>query len=547
MISTYSTMNVKDHNITFNPKPMKYLYCCEEIPSLSQISDMHVEDLTNEGSPQIYTLCGRSSRSSLRILKPCLSVTEVASSPLPGKPLAIWTVKFDPNENFDKYAIVSFQNATLVLSIEDTVKEVYDSGFDLKKPSLHVGSLIDNTFIQVLPNGIIHIKADKKRAFYQTSSKILAATSNYRQIAVALQEKEILYFEAQGDKLERVESKVLDAEILSLHIADIPEGRSRSKFLAVGCADNSVRILSLEIDQCLSKISTQLLPATPESVLLTELGCTNQIDEKELFLFVGLNNGVLMKTSVDTITGTLSDTRIRYLGNKPATLFKAIVQGQPAVIANSSKPWLCYNFMNKYYCASLNYDAIDSAASLISPQCNEGIVAICGNTFTIFTVNRYGEIFHQTVVPLRYTPRKMLIYPENNNIITIESEQNVLSKREKDVFKKEIADRTNDQEYLKLKEEQIGSPFVGEGRWGSCIRMLEPTDHKLLDLIEFEDNEAAFSACIVNFVSNPGEQFLVVGTARDMKLHPRSFSSASIIVFAFREQGKRLEYLHRVR
>lgn len=32
---------------------------------------------------------------------------------------------------------------------------------------------------------------------------------------------------------------------------------------------------------------------------------------KELYLHVGLNNGVLLKTAVDPITGSLTDTRTR--------------------------------------------------------------------------------------------------------------------------------------------------------------------------------------------------------------------------------------------
>jgi splicing factor 3B subunit 3 len=544
MITTYSTMD-KETKVYFNPRSLKFLSCCDEVPSLCSISDMVIEDLISDGMPQIYTLCGRGSRSSLRILKQGMAVTEVASSSLPGKPISIWTVKSDAGDKFDKYAIVSFQNSTLVLSIEETVKEVHDSGFDLKKPSLYVASLVDNTFIQVLPNGIIHIKSDKKKALYQTSSKIISASSNNKQIAVALQDREILYFEAQGDKLEKVESKVLDSEIVSISMGEIPENRNRAKYLAVGCSDNTVRILSLQIDQCLSKVSTQVLPALPESILLTELDQTSE-DSTSLYLFVGLNNGVLMKTAVDPFTGTMSDTRTRYLGSRGVNLFKVQVQNKPAVLANSTKPWLCYNYMNKYYCTSLNNESIESAASLISPQCSEGIVCICGNNFTIFTIDQYGEIFHQNVVPLRYTPRKLLVNPENNNLIIVESDQNVMSKREKDLYKKDIAEKTNDSEYLKLKEDHIGVPFVGEGRWASCVRMIEPYEHKVLDLIEFEDNEAAFSATIMTFSSTPGEMFLIIGTAKDMKLHPRSFTSSSIIVFAFKDGGKKIEYLHRV-
>jgi len=201
--------------VSFNPRKLKNLFFIEEIPSLSCINDMIVEDLVNEGAPQIYMTCGRSSRSSLRILRHGLQVNEMASSLLPGKPIAIWTLKANMTDEFDKYVVVSFTSATLVLSVGEKVSEVKDSGFDLKKPSLHVGLMEDSTFIQVYPNGIIHIKSDKKRNLYQTNSKILCACSNSRQIVVALQDKEIMYFELDSTTgaLNTVEKKVLDSDV----------------------------------------------------------------------------------------------------------------------------------------------------------------------------------------------------------------------------------------------------------------------------------------------------------------------------------------------
>ena len=168
------------------------------------------------------------------------------------------------------------------------------------------------------------------------------------------------------------------------------------------------------------------------------------------------------------------------------------------------------------------------------------------NTLRIFYFERLGELFNQTTIPLRYTPRKMVFHPETNNIIIIESDHNSYSKREKEMIKQEIANMTKDNEYLKVKEDQIGTPYAGEGRWGSCIRMIEPNKYELLDLIEFEENEAAFITCIMSFNNFPNELFLVVGTAKDLKLNPRSSTSSSIIIFAFRDQGKKIEFLHRV-
>ena len=67
-----------------------------------------------EEIPQLYALCGRGARSTLRVLRPGLAATEIAVSPLPGNPTGIWTIKRSYSDDFDAYIIVAFTNATLV-------------------------------------------------------------------------------------------------------------------------------------------------------------------------------------------------------------------------------------------------------------------------------------------------------------------------------------------------------------------------------------------------------------------------------------------------
>lgn len=54
---------------------------------------VQIADLANEDTPQLYVACGRGPRSSLRVLRHGLEVTEMAVSELPGNPNAVWTVK----------------------------------------------------------------------------------------------------------------------------------------------------------------------------------------------------------------------------------------------------------------------------------------------------------------------------------------------------------------------------------------------------------------------------------------------------------------------
>lgn len=83
----------------------------------------------------------------------------------------------------------------------------------------------------------------------------------------------------------------------------MPEGRVRSKFLAIGFADNTCKIFSLDTENWLHRTCLQTLPATPESVCFLECG------NEQLFLYVGLDNGILVRSLVDNIAGLISDAR----------------------------------------------------------------------------------------------------------------------------------------------------------------------------------------------------------------------------------------------
>jgi splicing factor 3B subunit 3 len=109
-----------DNTILFNPREMKNLLLCDEIFSLGCVTDFVVNDLSNEGNMKIYALCGKSSRSTLRVIKQGLSITDIANTILPGKPLAIWSMKGAIKDSYDKYIIVSFSNETLVLSVGES-------------------------------------------------------------------------------------------------------------------------------------------------------------------------------------------------------------------------------------------------------------------------------------------------------------------------------------------------------------------------------------------------------------------------------------------
>jgi len=88
----------------------------------------------------------------------------------------------------------------------------------------------------------------------------------------------------------------------------------------------------------------QAINAVPESLAIVEMPDGHERSLRTLYLNIGLQNGVLLRTTMDSITGVLSDTRLRFLGSRPVKLFNVTVQGSPAILALSSRPWLSYSF-----------------------------------------------------------------------------------------------------------------------------------------------------------------------------------------------------------
>jgi len=158
---------------------------------------------------------------------------------------------------------------------------------------------------------------------------------------------------------------------------------------------------------CLSPLSMQALPATAESLCIVEMGAGEGRDAREdvdgataagsLYLNIGLQNGVLLRTVLDPVSGDLADTRTRYLGSRPVKLFRIRMQGSEAVLAMSSRSWLSYYYQNRFHLTPLSYESLEYAAGFSSEQCQEGIVAISTNTLRILALEKLGAVFNQVL------------------------------------------------------------------------------------------------------------------------------------------------------
>ncbi|CAK8574337.1 unnamed protein product [Lathyrus sativus] len=558
--------------VYFHPRRLKNLVRIDQVESLMSIMDMKVSNLFEEETPQIFTLCGRGPRSSLRILRTGLAVSEMAVSKLPGIPSAVWTVKKNVIDEFDAYIVVSFTNATLVLSIGETVEEVSDSGFLDTTPSLSVSLIGDDSLMQVHPNGIRHIREDGRINEWRTPGKrtIAKVGSNRLQVVIALNGGELIYFEVDvTGQLMEVEKHEMSGDVACLDIAPVPEGRQRSRFLAVGSYDKTIRILSLDPDDCMQTLGIQSLSSAPESLLFLEvqasIGGEDGADHPaSLFLNAGLQNGVLSRTVVDMVTGLLSDTRSRFLGLRAPKLFPIIVRGKRAMLCLSSRPWLGYIHQGHFLLTPLSYETLEFAASFSSDQCVEGVVAVAGEALRIFTIERLGETFNETVIPLRYTPRKFVLQPKRKLLVVIESDQGAFTAEVREAARKECFEAaqagengTGSADQMEnggededkddpLSDEHYGYPKAESYKWASCIRVLDPRTGNTTCLLELQDNEAAFSVCTVNFHDKEYGTLLAVGTAKGLQFTPkRSLAAGFIHIYRFLEDGRSLELLHK--
>ncbi|EFC50026.1 predicted protein [Naegleria gruberi] len=525
-----------------------------EIKSLAPVTDMKVTDLMGEGTPQIYCLNGRGPTSSLRSLRYGLPVNEEVAAPLDQQATAIFTVKESMNDTFDKYIILSFSEFTMVLSVGENVAEVTESGFLTTTKTIYASNIGESgEFVQVHPKGIRHIHPDRVNEWNSGNKIIEKAAVNGYQIVVSLSGGEIIYFEydtSSGNLIE-TERNDLSQDVACLALSPIQDGRTRGRFLAVGFYDKTVRLISLGEYDMMSILSRQALPADPESLSLIELQSGHSRDETSLYLNIGLSNGILLRSTVDSSTGELSDTRSRFLGTKGVKLRNVKVRGDNAILALSSKPWLGNSINGKIEMTPLSYPALNSACNFSSEQIRDGLVSITAEHLRIITISSLLDKFTPEIIPLNYTPRKFVVHDETSHMIILQTDHNV--------SKENSTDRPD---YIKVDESQKDpslSKDVEYGAiktkpksnlWASYIRVYSPKKQANLDEFEIEDNEAAFSITTCKFSTSlsgakSNESLIIVGTAKNMKLYPtRTCDCGYINVFQISEDGK-LQLIHK--
>jgi splicing factor 3B subunit 3 len=71
--------------------------------------------------------------------------------------------------------------------------------------------------------------------------------------------------------LVEIKKEKLDYEITALELGQIEEGRQRCSFMAIGLSDHTVRLVTVDPENCLDIVSTQALPSLAESLCMMEM------------------------------------------------------------------------------------------------------------------------------------------------------------------------------------------------------------------------------------------------------------------------------------
>ena len=101
-------------------------------------------------------------------------------------------------------------------------------------------------------------------------------------------------------------------------------------------------------------------------------------------------------------------------------------------------------------------------------------------TMKIIELEELGDMFNQEIIPLRYTPKKMVVNPLNNNLIVVESSHRAFNQIEKDKINRQIYSKDRMNEIP--DEREVGVAKTNLGKWACCIRVFDPVELKTVSI-----------------------------------------------------------------
>ncbi|GME85117.1 unnamed protein product [Ambrosiozyma monospora] len=401
------------------------------------------------------------------------------------------------DDKTDKFIVLAFSEETLVLGITSDIEQVENSGFVTESTTTKgVAQIGQHSLVQIHSNGIRQIfynenDEPQKQVDWSAppSIEVLHSSCTNTQIALALSNRELVYFEVdEFDRLiEYSERKEMGAQISSLSLGDVSTGQIRFPFIIVGCEDQTLTVLKTDPDSTLEVVTNEKLSSIPSSLLAMYNFSSNGHGEEDgddegllsgpptLYLHAGLQSGVYARLSMDSTTGELSNPRNRYTGPKAVTLCKLKLAGQNFVGINSTRTYVGYP-TDDLKIIALSKKICTDMCSLKSDDIQKnGVLGVFDNYLTIFTIDQLDTDLLIENADLRYTPRAMADCTELNGIIyVVESDYNMKSPYLEDVQNEQQEELETFEADEDLQELEAYYKLFGyesdNNSWGSCIQ-----------------------------------------------------------------------------
>lgn len=164
---------------------------------------------------------------------------------------------------------------------------------------------------------------------------------------------------------------------------------------------------------------------------------------------------------------------------------------------------------------------------------------------------------------LENTPRAFVNDSHYPYFYVIQSDNNTLSHQNR---KRLTEQQQNGDATEELPPKDFGLPKANK-HWASCLQIINPigfdsnagpilVDEEegrrlepegIIDTVYFSDNECPTSLVAVTFDNYPDDVFIIVGTAQDLVVAPRSYTCGWLHVYRLDNAGRTLEFVHKTK
>lgn len=380
-----------------------------------------------DGEAALLLSTGRGRTASVRGLRRAIGVIDLLDPhPLPSRVFNVFTFKQRVDSVYHGYIVVSFRDRTKVLSVGDAnVIETFTSGFHSSSTTLCAGLMATDSFVQVHAQGVRYIPGGRADEASEWSppvpARILAGCCNNGQVIVALSNGNVMCFEVDSQnnaliQLDRIDNAIVpsggnesvslgagdDGAMPAVAIPDVPPGRRRAAFFAVGDGANcKVRIYRLGHDGIADPLGIHVAPAAIESLAFVDYGIKWKPDASGepgllgdslpyvpfLSLVIGTKRGAVVRISVDGVTGSLGDKRSMFLGPDKVRVRCATMGGVPTAFALGLRPFVMFAQGGRVVMSPLATEGVQHAAALSTAESPDGFVAASGAKIRLLFMN----------------------------------------------------------------------------------------------------------------------------------------------------------------